>query len=189
MEWAADFLASPLGDGQTAGDHNITIFRQNNVAILQHVKSNGPGVEPEVIQEIDLSNTTARIRIVDGNVVTQVYGAGHQHNSTLHYIAHSSYADMKITTSCPLASGVAAIVGMEDPRAGVQGYRGDINVYALPLGTSHIRVSQGSSTTLRVSYYSDCTHHEYIDKEYCNEKDESTTGVKLWGRTFSKSCE
>ncbi len=189
-DWVNEpFLATSFGDGDSAGEHNITIIRDGGVAYAKLIKSNGINQKSTVIDSVNLSTHTARIALNAGNVVLQSVGAGHLHNGTLRYVAHTSNSDFKITDSSPLMSGNAFVVGAEDQRLGVTGRRATHTVYKLPTASSSIRVSQNNASTLRISRWSFSTVHEFADLAYCDSLNQSSSGVNYWGENFSYYCQ
>lgn len=187
----ADFLNTPVGSGANSGHHNITVYRNGNTAYLDHIISNGPGNNPTLKTRVNLSTHTARIRVNNGNLaVSSAVGTGAHDPAVSHVIPLSSTGDVKVTLNCPLADNSVAIVGAEDARNGVQGSRGDHNIYTLPPGTSsEVRFSQHDASSLKASYYVASERREAIYEAFCDTNGSSTSGVPLWGKNFHIACQ
>jgi hypothetical protein len=188
-EWVNEImLSAPFGDGDSVGDHNITIVRDGGVAFVKLIKSNGINQKPTVLDSVNLSTHTARIALNGGNVVVQEVGTGALHNTTVRSVIHTSKSDFKITNYSPLLSGNAFVVGAEDSRLGVSDRRATHTVYKLPTSTSSIRVSEKNASELEISRWSFSTVLVFPDLQYC-VSNQSMSGVNYWGEKFSHSCQ
>ncbi len=137
-----------LGDGSASGHHNVTIFdsisqvNQLHYAVFRLIKANGTATAT-VLKTIVLLSNTARVSLNTANEIVIAVEEPNKHWVGSIDVGFGMDFDMKITSYNPWNDGKAAIVGGEDPRAGVVGYRGDLSSFRLTAGTNHsVRISQ-----------------------------------------------
>jgi hypothetical protein len=174
-----------LGDGSDPSHYNITVHVVDGIASLSVIKGKTGTV---IDAPINLRLNTAKVSVVGGQLTVSEAPLTARYKKTEKIVSASSDDfDMKIA-SVGLLHGLNAIelIGGEDPRAGVVGYRGDVHSFSMRTysGASVEVLIRQSATTrdLIVGTSYSNVHLKKVNFEYCS------TGVKYWERDFSEVC-